>query len=313
VIRQATTDDLALVRTLWDEFNAEVRDAPWRDPDEDEDFADVEKAIGEGGVLLADDAGVAVVRTVGSRAAELLFIHVRPAARHGGLASELVAEVVKTAKGRGLDVLELTVLDDNAEARAVYERWGFAPVEHVLAAPLDALERRLGQKADGPTFGFVHVQTDDVGAIERAVAKVLPRLGHSEASEVRQPANGWIAVRSDLTDRDPVQLKALAKELSFSSETVTLSIGVETGTVVRYNLFDRGSDVDEYLSVPEFYGPLPPGDAMALGANPTVVARLTGADAHRVREIARTASTPDALPPAQELYEQILATFGLQP
>jgi hypothetical protein len=28
--------------------------------------------------------------------------------------------------------------------------------------------------------------------------------------------------------------------------------------VVRYDLFDRGADVDEYLSVPEYFGPLPP-------------------------------------------------------
>jgi ribosomal protein S18 acetylase RimI-like enzyme len=313
MIRPATSDDLALVRALWNEFNAEVKDAPWRDPDEDDDFVDVEKALADGGVLLADEDGIAVVRTIGSRAAELLFLHVRPGARHGGLASELVAEAVAVAQSRGLDVLELTVLEDNADARAVYERWGFAPVEHILAAPLDTLARRLAQKLDGPTFGFVHVQTDDTSAIERAVAKVLPRLGRSEASEVRAPADGWVAVRSDLTDRDPLQLKALAKELSYSNETVTISIGVETGAVVRYNLFDRGADVDEYLSVPEFYGPLPPGDAMALGSNPTVVARLTGADPQRVREIARTASSPAALPPAQELYEQIADTIGLVP
>ncbi len=40
-------------------------------------------------------------------------------------------------------------------------------------------------------------------------------------------------------------------------------------------LFERGRIVDEYLSVPEFYGPLPPGDVVGLAANPTVVARLT--------------------------------------
>ena len=36
-------------------------------------------------------------------------------------------------------------------------------------------------------------------------------------------------------------------------------------------LFERGSIVDEYLSVPEFYGPLPPGDVVGLAANPRVV------------------------------------------
>ena len=58
------------------------------------------------------------------------------------------------------------------------------------------------------------------------------------------------------------------------------------------NVLDRGGIVDEYLSVPEFYGPLPPGDVIGLAANPTVLARLTGADPAVVKEVARTAASP---------------------
>jgi hypothetical protein len=126
-------------------------------------------------------------------------------------------------------------------------------------------------------------------------------------------SNGWVRVRSDAADADPAILKRLAKELSYTSGGVVLSLGVERGAVVRYDLFDRGADVDEYLSVPEYYGELPPGDAYALGANATVVARLTGADPKRVREVARTAASPGDLPPAQELYEQLAAVMGVQP
>ena len=125
--------------------------------------------------------------------------------------------------------------------------------------------------------------------------------------------SGWVRVRSDETDAEPERLKALAKELSYTSGGVVVSLGVQRGVVVRYDLFDRGADVDEYLSVPEYYGPLPPGDVYALGANATVVARLTGADPRRVREVARTAASPDDLPPAQELYEQLAAVLGVQP
>ena len=56
--------------------------------------------------------------------------------------------------------------------------------------------------------------------------------------------------------------------------------------------------VDEYLSLPEYYGPLPPGDALALRANPTVVSRLTGANAASVRARAKTATRAADLPPA---------------
>ena len=75
-------------------------------------------------------------------------------------------------------------------------------------------------------------------------------------------------------------------------------------------LFERGRIVDEYLSVPEFYGPLPPGDVVGLAANPTVVSRLTGADPEAVRRVARTAPSPADLPPARELLAELAARHG---
>ncbi len=306
MIRQATADDLPLVRDLWDEFGSEIQDAPWRDTDHDDDLGRIEKALADGGVLLADEDGIAVVSTIGSKTAELDFLHVRPNARGKGLAAELMREAVDLVRERGLEMLELHVLASNTDARAVYERWGFEPVELVVAAPVAELEQRLAP-ADGPTFGFVHVQTDEVEKVKRDAVKVL-RL----EPDVEVEGN-WVRMRSDATDADPESLKALAKELSYTTGGVTLSLGIQRGAVVRYDLFDRGADVDEYLSVPEYYGPLPPGDAYSLGANATVVGRLTGADPHRVREVARTAASPGELPPAQELYEQIATVMGVQP
>src|SRR5205823_6037262 len=121
------------------------------------------------------------------------------------------------------------------------------------------------------------------------------RLARGASADVVEASDSWVRVRSDVTDREPEKLRALAKELSYASGGVTLALGVEDGAVVRYVLFDRGSMVDEYASVPEYHGELPPGDVVALGANPTVVSRLTGADPHRVREVARTASAPQEL------------------
>ena len=92
---------------------------------------------------------------------------------------------------------------------------------------------------------------------------------------------------------------------------IVLAIGVDRGAVVRYTLFDRGGAVDEYASVPEYDGPLPPGDVIALGANPTVLARLTGADPVHVRTVARTAASSAELPPATELVEAIADVMGV--
>jgi ribosomal protein S18 acetylase RimI-like enzyme len=309
VIRTASSDDLALVRELWDAFSAEIPDWPWREEDVDEDFADIERTLTGGGVLLADEDGIAVVRLDGARRGVLDFLYVRPDARRRGLARELVKAAATEAQKRGAEMLELEVLENNAAARSLYERLGFTTVERVLAAPIDKLAH---VDVGGPTFGAVHVQTDDIDAVARNVDKVLPRLGRAGPSEITGPENGWVRVRSETTDADPAKLQALAKELSYASGGVTLALGVEDGAVVRYNLFDRGSSVDEYMSVPEYRGALPPGDVIALGANPTVVARLTGADPHRVREVARTAESAADLPPAQGLYDEIAKLMGVK-
>jgi GNAT superfamily N-acetyltransferase len=306
VIRPATADDLPLVRELWQAFSEEIPDEPWREDDLAEDLAWLEQAIGEEIVLLADEDGLAVARRRGDRLGFLEVVYVRPSARGGGVAAELVREVVTRLSETGVEMLELEVLASNAEARAIYERWGFKPIELTLAAPVAQLEQRLAP-ADGPTFGFVHVQTDDVEKVKRDATKFLRLEPDAEVE------GNWVRVRSDATDADPERLKALAKELSYTTGGVVVSLGVQRGAVVRYDLFDRGADIDEYLSVPEYYGPLPPGDAYALGANATVVGRLTGADPKRVREVARTAASPSELPPAQELYEQIAAVMKVQP
>jgi hypothetical protein len=49
-----------------------------------------------------------------------------------------------------------------------------------------------------------------------------------------------------------------------------------------------------------------------LSANPTLAARLTGADPARVRAVARIASSPADLPPARELLAQIADVLGLE-
>ncbi len=314
MIRPATADDLPLVRELWNAFEEEVPDEPWREVDADETLAGIEGAVRDGIVLLAErDAGavgLAVATRRGERLGFLDVLYVRPEARAGGVAAELVREVVARLRAAGAEMLELEVLASNAVARGVYERWGLQPVELILGARLDELELRLEPPA-GPTFGSVHVQTDDLGAVERAVQKVLPRMGRSAGTGVTGPRNGWVAVHDELIDREPKFVQRLGKELSFALPAVTLAIGVEEGTAVRYTLYDRGGAVDEYLSVPEFRGPLPPGDVVALGSNPRVVARLTGADPQRVREVARTAASPAELPPALELIARIAALMGV--
>ena len=42
---------------------------------------------------------------------------------------------------------------------------------------------------------------------------------------------------------------------------IVLALSAERGAVARLVAFERGRVMDEYLSVPEYYGPVPPGDS----------------------------------------------------
>jgi hypothetical protein len=179
-----------------------------------------------------------------------------------------------------------------------------------MVSPLDVLERRLAVAPVGESRASTHVQTDDRPSVERALAQFVPRL---TSAEVRATANGWMRIADVQLDHDRELQGRFARELSERLGAVVVELALEGGAVVRFRLTERGRMVDEYLSVPTFYGALPKADELALAANPTLVARLTGADREEVRRVARTAASPAELPPAAELYEQIARTMGLEP
>jgi hypothetical protein len=222
---------------------------------------------------------------------------------------ENLRRLLEAARGNGEPGV---VVETTPEVGEAWVRAGFAEEARILRAPLELIEELLAGGKE-PSFGAVHVQTDDLEAVVRAVRQYVPRLpGRSAGSVVAPPRNGWIAVYDELCDREPELLRRLARELSDRMGAVVLLLGAEEGNVVRFVFLERGRVMDEYLSVPEYHGPLPPGDVIGLGANPTVVARLTGAEPARVREVARTAKSAGELPPADELIVQIASVLGVE-
>lgn len=317
-VRQAAEADLDAIAALWRAFQEELPEPEWSDVDDDRELAEIAEIVRDEVALLAEDGGApvgfALARRRNARLGRLTDLYVVPDARRGGVADALVREVVRLLRERGMEWIDLEVVASNAEARAVYGRWGFREDLLVLVSPLEALAARLDEhRPGGRSFGSIHVQSDDVPAVERAVRQFVPRLpGGSGGSIVARPRNGWIAVYDDVTDRDPAQLRRLARELSDRMGAVTLAIGVEEGAVVRFVLHEYGRIVDEYLSVQEYFGPLPPGDVIALQANARVVARLTGADPARVRAAAVHAATPAELPPPDEILARLAAAMGIE-
>lgn len=318
-VRAATSADLGALEQLWRAFEAEVPPPEHVDHDVARELAEIAEIVRSGLAFVAaqdegeegEVIGFALARRTGSRLARLTDLYVRPEARRSGIAAALVHAVVDVLAADGVRHLDLEVAANNAGARGVYQHWGFREDLVTLVAPLDALRERLAPGRHAESFASIHVQTDAVADVERAVSSFTPRIG-SRGSHVVGPRNGWVAVYDEVCDRDPSVLLRFAREISSRMGAVVVALSLEVDQVVRMIALDRGGIVDEYLSVPEFYGVLPPGDVIGLAANPTVLARLTGADPQRVRDAAPTAATTGALPPPRELLGRLAATLGLE-
>ena len=314
-VRRATSDDLPALEELWRAFAREVPAPAHVDVDEERELAEVAElvAAGTGFVAERDGApvGFALGRLAGPRVGRLTDVYVVPGERRRGHAAALVAAVAEALAAAGASFLDLEVAVGNAPARSVYQRWGFREDLVTMVAPLEPLRGRLAPGRHALSFASMHVQTDDRGAVERAAAQFAPRVG-SHGSRVEGPRNGWTVVYDAAVDDDPTVLLRFARELSERMGLIVIALSLEVDQVVRMIALDRGGIVDEYLSVPEFYGPLPPGDVIGLAANPTVLARLTGADPAAVRAVARTADAPGELPPPRELLAALAAVLGLE-
>jgi ribosomal protein S18 acetylase RimI-like enzyme len=316
-VRRAAADDYEAIAELWRLFDHEIPPPTHEGPaDVEQELGEVREIIDSEIALVAEDddaiVGFALARRRAPGFGTLTDLYVSRDARRSGIGTELMREVLAAFRAADIHHLDLDVLASNHVARSLYARWGLKDEVVIMTGSVDALVEKLGTQEAG-SFGSIHVQSDDLSGLEQAVRQFVPRLpGGSRGSLVAPPRNGWIAVYDDVCDRNPEMLRRLARELSDRMGSVTLLLGVEREELVRMILYERGRIVDEYLSVPEFYGPLPPGDVVGLAANPTVVSRLTGAEPDAVRRVARTAPSPADLPRARDLLAELAGVLGIE-
>jgi ribosomal protein S18 acetylase RimI-like enzyme len=306
-IRTPTEADFAVLEELVAAYLDEHWTRPFPPPPLPESY------LREGRVVVAETDGEVVGLAKGELRAGLghvSLVYVRPEARGQGAGKELVRDLVAYFREQGVEHVSLNVEVPNEEALAYWRRLGFTDYRRSLLTDLHSLADRLAGGAV-PSIGAVHVQTDDQSAVEKAVARFAPRVVRSRATVVSAPENGWIGVYDESAGAEPERLRKLASELSYITGGVVVALGAERGAVVRLIAFERGQMMDEYLSVPEYYGALPPGDAMALRANPTLLARLTGAEPAAIRAVARTADSPAELPLAEEHFAQLAEVLGI--
>ena len=312
-IRTAIPDDLDLLMSLVGRLESELPRLPYPDDPPEVDRGKVDAMVRSGVALIAEEDGGAVgyiLARFGDRGPATVHVTdlwIDPAWRGQDIGHELLRRVAREALERGSTHVVLEVHPQNRQALAFYDRLGFEEGARILHVGIERFLQERERQAE--SIGALHVQSDDAPAVERRVTEYLPRLVRGASTSV-EPGHAWTTVRVAPFDREV--MRKLGQELSHRFG-VTVALTLEEGAVVRFVIHDRGRMVDEYLSVPEYYGPLPPGNAAALRANPTVVSRLTGAEPARIRAATPTALRPGDLPPADALYVQLANVLGLQP
>jgi ribosomal protein S18 acetylase RimI-like enzyme len=307
-IREVTEADFPTVHEFVDLYTQEFWARPYPPPPLPDEW------LRDGRILLLERDGHVDGMAKGELrhgVGHVTLVYLRPEARRQGLGKALLRELNVYFRAAGVEHVTLGVDLSNEEGLAVWRRLGFVEYQRELVSGLDRLDARLAEERQAASLGSVHVQTDDQGAIERAIARFVPRLFVSTGTVVGAPQNGWVGVYDAAASRQPELLRRLASELSNITGGVVISLSAEDGAAVRLIAFERGRMMDEYMSAPDHYGPLPPGDAVALRANPTVLGRLTGGDPHAIRRVARQGSAAE-LPPAPELLAALASALGIQ-
>ena len=312
------TADQATLRELWEEFEAEIPAPPRarRDLGARSGRTSPPTSAAAARVWLAEDdegvAGSVRATMLEANVWHIVLAYVRPRARQQGVLHALMREALAEGRGARLDPRHARRARRERARRSRPGGGSASSRARTRWRRRSTLAERLGERAPA-VVGAAYVQTDDHDAVERAVAKYLPRIGRSASTDVAQPRNGWTRVDDELCSRDPKALRRLGRELS-------LAIGDD-----RAHARDRGGrgrplhplgprrrSPTSTPSVPEHFGPLPPGDVVALGANPTVAQRLTGADPDaRARGRAHRGRRSTSCRRAEELHAQLAEVLGV--
>ena len=301
-IRRATEADEAVLRELWEEFEREVPEpigsSPRRGSRSGRDtLDDIAAAASSSPRTTTARSASRASRRRSAASRTSTSSTSRPRARRQGVAKALLAACTDDAKARGAQ----HVSPRGARRRTSRGARGVAaarlrrPSRTCMATPIAELEARLAERRSARS---VRRRTCRPTTRSRSSARSPSSCRGSRQPQRRRASDSWIRVVDPILDHDRDAHGRFAKELSERLGAVTVALAQE-GDVVRFRLYERGRMVDEYLSVPTYYGELPKGDELALEANPTLVARLTGADRDEVRRLIAHRGLAGRPPPAR--------------
>ena len=283
---------------------------PWADTSWEANESEFDRALAANGLFLAEENGEAVGFVV-VLAREQRRLDRRPV-RAGGRAPRrrgraLVEAVIENLRARGATHLLPRRQPRGARASTSGSASGRSRATSCSSS-------RCARSAPGAPSARSTSRPTISPRSSAPSSQFVPRLpGSSRGSIVSPPRGGWIAVYDDVCDRDPSMLRRLAQGAlgAHGRRRALARRRARRGGALRPA---RGAAASSTSTsrCRSTTGTLPPGDVIALAANPRVVARLTGADPAVIRAVARTAASPAELPPAPELLEALAAAIGLE-
>ena len=252
-VREATAADEPTLLDFTSAIWAENWDRPWPPPE-------LTPALFEGKlVLLAEDEGEPVGYAFGELDphgyAHVNIVYVVPERRRQGVTKALLAAFGERAREQGIEHLTLDVATRNEVGREAWRRLGFTEWAQRLTVPIERIAHH--DEDDGESYASLHVQTDDSRHVRAQVDKYLPRLGGSDEPRVSGRATAGSRSTPSCVDRDRKARERLASELSNATAAVVCAIASTTAWSSATSLFERGSIVDEYQSLPEHLGAAP--------------------------------------------------------
>ena len=178
------------------------------------------------------------------------LVHVRPRARRQGVAKALLRELRRTREGRWR-------ADDLARrharqrpARTVWRRLGFEDVSALMARPHRRARAAASSTLRHGESSRIDARADRRRGLGRAGDRAVPAAARGAESCDSATAGSASPTRARPRSRGARPLRPGAVRAARRGHRRARA----GGPVVRFRLYERGRMVDEYLSVPTFYG-----------------------------------------------------------
>ena len=212
------------------------------------------------------------------------------AAAASGVAKALLAELARGARGRrGRRSSRSRCSSRTRLAREVWARLGFHPVSRILAQPLELLEARLATRPRRP-LARLDPRAERRPALDRADARAVPAAARGRSRFATPPAAGSGSPTRCSTATVTRSRGSPASSPNGSAPSSSRSRSSTGRSCASSSTSAAGWSTSTSRYRPST-APISKADELALEANPTLVARLTGADRDEVRHVARTAAS----------------------